>query len=73
VAAQPEATGFIAATRVPRAAKARHSAAAIRVLPTPVSVPVTNKAGIMRGGVTDGAEITVGVGLTVGAARAIAV
>ena len=41
---QPEATGFIAATRVPRAAKARHRAAAMRVLPTPVSVPVTNKA-----------------------------
>src|ERR1700722_21040185 len=44
VRVQPEATGFIAATRLPRAAKARHRAAATRVLPTPVSVPVTNRA-----------------------------
>src|ERR1700677_4266058 len=47
---QPEATGFIPATRTPRAAKARHRAAAMRVLPTPVSVPVTNRAcGVMGG------------------------
>ena len=43
VGVHPEATGFIAATRMPRPAKARHKAAATRVLPTPVSVPVTNR------------------------------
>jgi len=42
VQSQPDATGFIPATRLPATTKAAHNAAAIRVLPTPVSVPVTN-------------------------------
>ena len=38
----PAATGFIGATRSPRARRACTSAQATSVLPTPVSVPVTN-------------------------------
>ncbi len=41
---EPEATGFIPATDRPRRRQARSSAALARVLPTPVSVPVTKKS-----------------------------
>src|ERR1019366_1392123 len=47
VGVQPEATGFMAATRLPAAANARHNAVAIRVLPTPVSVPVMKSLGTL--------------------------
>src|SRR5579863_4340824 len=43
VGPEPDATGFITATRRPRATSARVRAAEMRVLPTPVSVPVTKK------------------------------
>jgi len=48
VDSQPDATGFMAATRRPAAAKAAHSAVATRVLPTPVSVPVTKIRGTLK-------------------------
>ncbi len=41
VMSQPEATGLIARVRMPRAFAASSRVADTRVLPTPVSVPVT--------------------------------
>src|ERR1700722_13868162 len=56
VRVQPEATGFIAATLAPRARNAPQRATAVRVLPIPVSVPVTNRVAV----VTAGAESAIG-------------